>query len=140
MFVPCCFLAFPFWARLDFGLRNGPHSTFDSPMRDIAIASAQFVHQHDNVRRPGESHRGAGRKKNLIYPPSFSSLPPPPFPLVHFCFTCHLVDHSLSDWSSPSIRRIYLKTRQVRRCSAKSLGLASTYRSEQIAAEESTGS
>ena len=32
-------------------------------MRDIAIASLQFVHQHDNVRRPGESHRGAGRKK-----------------------------------------------------------------------------
>ena len=63
-FLLCCFLAFPvFWARLDVGLRNGPHSTFDSPMRDIAIASAQFVHQHDNVRRPGESHRGAGRKK-----------------------------------------------------------------------------
>ena len=48
----------------DFGLRDGPHSTFDSPMRDIAIASAQFVHQHDNVRRPGKSHRGAGQKKS----------------------------------------------------------------------------
>ena len=32
-------------------------------MRDIAIACVQFVHQHDNVRRPGESHRGAGRRK-----------------------------------------------------------------------------
>ena len=42
---------------------NCSFSTFDSPKRDIAIASVQFVHQHDNVRRPGESHRGAGRKK-----------------------------------------------------------------------------
>ena len=37
-------------------------------MRDIVIASAQFVHQHDNVRRPGESHRGAGRKKKTTNP------------------------------------------------------------------------
>ena len=26
----------------------------------------KFVHQHDNVRRPGESHRSAGRKKKYF--------------------------------------------------------------------------
>ena len=56
-----------FWAWSDSGLRYCPFSTFDSSKRDIAIASVQFVHQHDNVRRPGESHRGAGRKKNTLW-------------------------------------------------------------------------
>ena len=64
------FLVLPVvWAWLDLGPRNGPHSTFDSPKRDIAIASTKFVHQHDNVRRPGESHRGAGRKKKMCLRP-----------------------------------------------------------------------
>ena len=39
-FCFCCFFVFSvFWAWLDFGLRNSPHSTFDYPRRDIAIAS-----------------------------------------------------------------------------------------------------
>ena len=53
-----------FWAWPDFGLRNGPYSTFDSPMRDIAIASVQFVHQHDmcdDLARATEAQDG---KKN----------------------------------------------------------------------------
>ena len=45
-------------------LRSDLCSTFEPPKRDIVNAFANSFNQHNKVRRPGESHRGAGRKKN----------------------------------------------------------------------------
>ena len=44
-------------------LRSDLCSTFEPPKRDIVNAFANSFNQHNKVRRPGESHRGAGRKK-----------------------------------------------------------------------------
>ena len=47
-------------------LRSDLCSTFEPPKRDIVNAFANSFNQHNKVRRPGESHRGAGRKKKII--------------------------------------------------------------------------
>ena len=46
-------------------LRSDLCSTFEPPKRDIVNAFANSFNQHNKVRRPGESHRGAGRKKKV---------------------------------------------------------------------------
>ena len=47
-------------------LRSDLCSTFEPPKRDIVNAFANSFNQHNKVRRPGKSHRGAGRKKRAI--------------------------------------------------------------------------
>ena len=47
-------------------LRSDLCSTFEPPKRDIVNAFANSFYQHNKVRRPGESHRGAGRKKKKL--------------------------------------------------------------------------
>ena len=49
-------------------LRSDLCSTFEPPKRDIVNAFANSFNQHNKVRRPGESHRGAGRKKKFLPP------------------------------------------------------------------------
>ena len=50
--------------RLRFGLVCAPLS---NPQRGIqCMHTSNSFNQHNNVRRPGESHRGAGRKKKRI--------------------------------------------------------------------------
>ena len=41
----------------------GRKAVKEPPKRDIVNAFANLFNQHNKVRRPGESHRGAGRKK-----------------------------------------------------------------------------
>ena len=62
-----CFACFCVWVGcfvLELALlRSDLCSTFEPPKRDIVNAFANSFNQHNKVRRPGESHRGAGRKK-----------------------------------------------------------------------------
>ena len=56
-------LAVLFWNWHYFEVIFAP--TFEPPKRDIVNAFANSFNQHNKVRRPGESHRGAGRKKKV---------------------------------------------------------------------------